>query len=179
MDVTARLRAEALTRQNQKMEAIGQLTGGVAHDFNNLLQVIGTNIDLLAADMRGDARATGRLQNAVSAVERGSRLTAQLLAFARKQALEPRSTNLGRLVQDMTDMLRRTLGERVEVEAMVAGGLWNTLVDPTQVENIVLNLAINARDAMPDGGKLTMSSPTPSSTTLMPHSTPRLRRASM
>jgi signal transduction histidine kinase/CheY-like chemotaxis protein len=156
MDVTARMRAEALTRQTQKMEAIGQLTGGIAHDFNNLLQVIGTNLDLLAGDVRGDARATGRMQNAISAVERGARLTSQLLAFARKQALEPRSTNLGRLVQTMTDMLRRTLGERVEVEAMVAGGLWNTLVDPTQVENIILNLAINARDAMPDGGKLTI-----------------------
>jgi signal transduction histidine kinase/CheY-like chemotaxis protein len=156
MDVTSRMRAEALTRQTQKMEAIGQLTGGIAHDFNNLLQVIGTNLDLLAGDVRGDARATGRMQNAISAVERGARLTNQLLAFARKQALEPRSTNLGRLVQTMTDLLRRTLGERIEVEAMVAGGLWNTLVDPTQVENIILNLAINARDAMPDGGKLTI-----------------------
>ena len=156
LDVTARVRAETSLRLSQKMEAVGQLTGGVAHDFNNLLQIISANLDLVVNDVRGQPRTAERLQNAIAAVERGSRLTAQLLAFARKQALEPRSTNLGRLVQDITELLRRTLGERIEIEAMVAGGLWNTLVDPTQVENAVLNLAINARDAMPDGGKLTI-----------------------
>ena len=143
-------------RQAQKMEAIGRLTGGVAHDFNNLLQIISANLDLAAAGARSDPKTAERLQNAISAVERGSRLTGQLLAFARRQALDPRSTNLGRLLQDMTDLLRRTLGERVEVESIVSGGLWNTLVDPSQVENAVLNLAINARDAMPEGGKLTI-----------------------
>ncbi|MEI9991308.1 MAG: CHASE3 domain-containing protein [Rhizomicrobium sp.] len=155
-DVTARVRAEAAVRQSQKMEAVGQLTGGVAHDFNNLLQIISANLDLAAADARADPKTAERLQNAISAVERGSRLTAQLLAFARRQALDPRSTNLGRLLHDMTDLLRRTLGERVEIESIVSGGLWNTLVDPSQVENAILNLAINARDAMPDGGKLTI-----------------------
>ena len=155
-DVTARVRAEAAVRQSQKMEAVGQLTGGVAHDFNNLLQIISANLDLAAADARADPKIAERLQNAISAVERGSRLTAQLLAFARRQALDPRSTNLGRLLGDMTDLLRRTLGERVEIESIVSGGLWNTLVDPSQVENAILNLAINARDAMPDGGKLTI-----------------------
>jgi signal transduction histidine kinase/DNA-binding response OmpR family regulator len=155
-DVTARVQAEATVRQAQKMEAVGHLTGGVAHDFNNLLQIISANLDLAAADARDNPKTAERLQNAVSAVERGSRLTGQLLAFARRQALDPRSTNLGRLLQDMTDLLRRTLGERVEVESIVSGGLWNTLVDPTQVENAILNLAINARDAMPDGGKLTI-----------------------
>jgi signal transduction histidine kinase/DNA-binding response OmpR family regulator len=156
LDVTVRVRAETSLRVSQKMEAVGQLTGGVAHDFNNLLQIISANLDLVANDMRGQPRTAERLQNAIAAVDRGSRLTAQLLAFARRQALEPRSTNLGRLVQDITELLRRTLGETIEIESIVAGGLWNTLVDPNQVENAVLNLAINARDAMPDGGKLTI-----------------------
>ncbi len=156
LDVTARVHAEESLRLSQKMEAVGQLTGGVAHDFNNLLQIISANLDLAANDVRGQPRTAERLQNAIAAVERGSRLTAQLLAFARKQALEPRSTNLGRLVQDITELLRRTLGESIEIESIIAGGLWNTLVDPSQVENALLNLAINARDAMPDGGKLTI-----------------------
>jgi signal transduction histidine kinase/DNA-binding response OmpR family regulator len=155
-DVTARVRAENTVRQAQKMEAVGHLTGGVAHDFNNLLQIISANLDLAVTDARSDPRVAERLQNAISAVERGSRLTSQLLAFARRQALDPRAINLGRLLNGMTELLRRTLGERVEVEAIVAGGLWNTLVDPSQVENAILNLAINARDAMPDGGKLTI-----------------------
>ncbi len=155
-DVTARMHAELAARQAQKMEAIGHLTGGVAHDFNNLLQIIGTSLDRTAQDKDLDPRRAERIQNALNAVSRGARLTGQLLAFARRQALDPRSTNVGRVIQDMTDLLRRTLGERVEVESVVAGGLWNTLVDPSQVENAILNLAINARDAMPDGGKLTI-----------------------
>jgi signal transduction histidine kinase/DNA-binding response OmpR family regulator len=155
-DVTARIRSEATLRQSQKMEAIGHLTGGVAHDFNNLLQIVSANLDLVIADVRGNPRASERLQNAVAAVHRGSRLTGQLLAFARRQTLAPRSTNIGRLVQDMTDMVRRTLGERIHVESIVAGGLWNTLIDPSQIENAVLNLAINARDAMAEGGSLTI-----------------------
>ncbi|MEP6831044.1 MAG: response regulator [Rhizomicrobium sp.] len=158
MDVTARMRAEGMVRQSQKMEAIGHLTGGVAHDFNNLLQIISANLDLAVAsgEAKGNAVLGQRLQNAMGAVSRGSRLTGQLLAFARRQALEPRSVDLGRVIRDMTDMLRRTLGEQIEVEAVLAGGLWNTLADPNQVENAVLNLAINARDAMPNGGKLTL-----------------------
>jgi CheY-like chemotaxis protein len=140
------------------MEAIGHLTGGVAHDFNNLLQVISANLDLAAAGetVKSDPRLKERLDNAVGAVVRGSRLTGQLLAFARRQALEPKSVDLGRVIRDMSDMLRRTLGETVAVETVIAGGLWNTLADPSQVENTVLNLAINARDAMPDGGRLTL-----------------------
>jgi signal transduction histidine kinase/CheY-like chemotaxis protein len=156
MDVSDRVRSEAAVRQTQKMEAIGHLTGGVAHDFNNLLQIISANLDLAAADMAGNPRVAGRLQNALGAVERGSRLTGQLLAFARRQALVPRSLNLTRLLPGMTDLLRRTLGERIEVETVVAGGLWNTSVDANQLENAVINLAINSRDAMPDGGKLTI-----------------------
>jgi signal transduction histidine kinase/CheY-like chemotaxis protein/CHASE3 domain sensor protein len=156
LDVTQRVQSEMALRQAQKMETIGQLTGGVAHDFNNLLQIIGANLDLLVADTRGNERNLARLQSAISAVERGSRLTGQLLSFARRQALAPGVTNLGRLLPDMADLLRRTLGERVELEFITAGGLWNTLVDQSQLENAVLNLAINARDAMPTGGKLTI-----------------------
>jgi len=156
MDVTARLLAEQTARQVQKMEAIGHLTGGVAHDFNNLLQIIGANLERTVADLKGDTGSLERVQNAIDAVARGARLTGQLLAFARRQALDPRSTNVGRVIQDMTDLLRRTLGERVEVECIIAGGLWNTFVDPGQIESAILNLAINARDAMPDGGKLTL-----------------------
>ena len=158
VDQTARVRAESMVRQSQKMEAIGHLTGGVAHDFNNLLQIISANLDLAVAGASAnvDARLRERLQNAIGAVARGSRLTAQLLAFARRQALEPKSVDLGRVIRDMSDMLRRTLGENIQVETVVAGGLWNTLADPNQVENTVLNMAINARDAMPDGGKLTL-----------------------
>jgi signal transduction histidine kinase/CheY-like chemotaxis protein len=157
-DVTARMRAENMVRQSQKMEAIGHLTGGVAHDFNNLLQIISANLDLAVAsgEVRGNPRLGQRLQNAMGAVARGSRLTGQLLAFARRQALVPRSVDLGRVIRDMTDLLRRTLGEQIHVEAVIAGGLWNTLADPTQLENAILNLAINARDAMPEGGKLTL-----------------------
>lgn len=158
VDQTERLRAEGMVRQSQKMEAIGHLTGGVAHDFNNLLQIISANLDLAVAgsSVSADSRLRERLQNAIGAVARGSRLTGQLLAFARRQALEPKSVDLGRVIRDMSDMLRRTLGETIQVETVIAGGLWNTLVDPNQVENTVLNLAINARDAMPDGGKLTL-----------------------
>jgi signal transduction histidine kinase/DNA-binding response OmpR family regulator len=155
-DVTERVRAETSVRQVQKMEAVGHLTGGVAHDFNNLLQIISANLDLAITDARTDAKTAERLQAAIAAVDRGSRLTAQLLAFARKQALEPRTIHPGRLVQEMTDLMRRTLGERIEVECIVAGGLWNTLVDANQLQNAILNLAINAKDAMPDGGKLTI-----------------------
>ncbi len=157
-DQTDRKRAEGMVRQTQKMEAIGHLTGGVAHDFNNLLQIISANLDLAAAGetVRADPRLAARLQNAIQAVTRGSRLTGQLLAFARRQALEPRSLDLGRVLRDMSDMLRRSLGETIQVETVIAGGLWNTLADPNQLENTVLNLAINGRDAMPDGGKLTL-----------------------
>ncbi len=155
-DVTDRVRAEMGIRQSQKMETVGHLTGGVAHDFNNLLQIISANLDLAVSDAKTDHKTAERLQAAIAAVERGSRLTAQLLAFARRQALESRTIHPGRLVQDMTDLLRRTLGERVEVECIVAGGLWNTLIDVNQLQNAILNLAINARDAMEDGGKLTI-----------------------
>jgi len=138
------------------MEAIGTLTGGVAHDFNNLLQVISSNLQLLSRDVAGNQRAEQRLRNALAGVSRGSKLSSQLLAFGRRQPLAPKVVNLGRLVRGLDDMLRRALGEAVEVETVIAGGLWNTFVDTVQVENALLNLAINARDAMQGQGKLTI-----------------------
>jgi PAS domain S-box-containing protein len=148
--------AQTALAQAQKMEALGQLTGGVAHDFNNLLQVISSNLQLAAKDVAGHPRAEVRIQNALAGVWRGARLAQQLLAFGRRQALEPKVINVGRFIRGMDDMLRRTIGAEIEFETAISGGLWNTLVDPNQVENAVLNLAINARDAMPDGGKLTV-----------------------
>ncbi|KRD95821.1 hypothetical protein ASE63_12425 [Bosea sp. Root381] len=151
-----RHRIEAMLAQAQKMEAVGNLTGGVAHDFNNLLQVIGGNIELVGREAELSDKARGRLQNAMTGVKRGARLASQLLAFGRRQALAPRAINVGRLLRGMDDLLRRSLGEAVQIETIVAGGLWNTFADPTNVENALLNLAINARDAMEGTGKLTI-----------------------
>jgi PAS domain S-box-containing protein len=162
-DVTEDKRREAALaearehlRQAQKMEAIGQLTGGVAHDFNNLLQVISGNLQLLAKDIVGNERAERRVATAHLAVNRGAKLASQLLAFGRRQALEPRVVNIGRLVSGMGELLRRALGEAIEIETIGAGGLWNTLIDPANLENAIVNLAINARDAMDGAGKLTI-----------------------
>ncbi|WP_345815711.1 response regulator [Paraburkholderia sp. PREW-6R] len=148
--------AEEALRMAQKMEAIGKLTGGVAHDFNNLLQVIGGNLQLLAKDVAGAEKAEQRVRNALAGVARGANLASQLLAFGRRQPLAPKVVNLGRFIRGLDDMLRRALGDGVEVETIVSGGLWNTLVDPFQVENALLNLAINARDAMSGHGRLTI-----------------------
>lgn len=154
--IAERVHTEAQLRQAQKMEAIGKLTGGVAHDFNNVLQVIAGNLQLLSRDVAGNLRAEQRLQTAIAATSRGSRLASQLLAFGRRQPLSPKSVNLGRLIRGIDDMLRRSLGEGVEIETVISGGLWNTFVDTVQVENALLNLAINARDAMQGQGKLTI-----------------------
>lgn len=154
--VAERAEAEAQLRQSQKMEAVGKLTGGVAHDFNNVLQIIGGNLQLLVRDVAGNMRAEQRLQTAIAAISRGSKLASQLLAFGRRQALAPKVINLGRLIRSVDDMLRRALGEGVEIETIISGGLWNTFVDMVQVENALLNLAINARDAMDGQGKLTI-----------------------
>ncbi len=155
-DITSRVKTEERLREAQRMEAVGHLTGGLAHDFNNLLQVIRGNLELLEPAVEGDAAAQRRLANAVHGADRAAQLTRQLLAFARRQPLEPKVINLARLVGDMTELLRRTLGEGVQVETVIGGGLWNTLADPAQVESAILNLAINARDAMPGGGRLTV-----------------------
>jgi PAS domain S-box-containing protein len=162
-DITERRQAELALQQaqatllrSQKLEAVGQLTGGVAHDFNNLLQVISGNLQLLSKDVAGNPRAEMRVQSALAGVARGAKLASQLLAFARRQPLEPKVVSIGRLVTGMDDMLRRALGGEIEVETVVAGGLWNSLVDPDQIENAILNLAINARDAMDGQGRLTI-----------------------
>lgn len=148
--------ATAALNHSQKLEAIGKLTGGVAHDFNNVLQIIGGNLQLLRDAYASSRVATDRLELALDAVARGAKLSSQLLAFARRQPLQPTVVNLARILHDMGSMLVRALGESIEIETIVGGGLWNTLVDRNQLENVVLNLAINARDAMNGYGRLTI-----------------------
>jgi signal transduction histidine kinase/CheY-like chemotaxis protein len=149
-------KTHAQLRQSQKLEAIGQLTGGVAHDFNNVLQVIAGNLQLLQMSLAGNPEAQRRLESAAFAADRGAKLSSQLLAFARRHPLQPVATNIGRVLRGMDDLLRRALGESVQIETVVAGGLWTTLADPHQLENVILNLAINARDAMKGDGRLTL-----------------------
>jgi PAS domain S-box-containing protein len=161
-DMTEKRNVEAQLRQSQKMEAIGQLTGGIAHDFNNLLQVvIGSleglqrrfgNIEQLpqGADMKRF------VEHALRGAERAANLTRRLLAFSRRQALDAKPTDVGKLVSGMSDLLRRTLGEAISIETVNAAELWRVSVDANQLESALLNLAVNARDAMPEGGKLTI-----------------------
>ena len=149
-------RTQEVLRQSQKMEAIGNLAGGIAHDFNNLLQVITGNLQLLNRDVAGNEVAERRVTGALAGAARGARLASQLLSFGRRQPLEPKVLNLSRLIREMDHLLRRSLGEAIEIDTIVGGGLWNTNVDPSNVENALLNLAINARDAMNDQGKLTI-----------------------
>jgi PAS domain S-box-containing protein len=152
-DITELKQAEDQLRQAQKMESLGQLTGGVAHDFNNLLAVILGNAELVADKLgEGDQH----VQAMVHAATRGAELTQRLLSFSRQQALRPQSVDLNACVTGMTDMLRRTLGETIEIEPIIASDLWASEVDPGQLESALLNLAVNARDAMPKGGKLTI-----------------------
>ena len=162
-DITADLqqaeamrKTEAALQQSQKMETIGKLTGGVAHDFNNLLQVISGNLQLLAPQVNSVPVARRRVENALASVQRGAKLASSLLAFARKQPLEPKVVKVSRLITGMEDMLRRSLGEEIEIETVISGGLWSASIDVTQVENAILNLAINARDAMDGAGRLTI-----------------------
>lgn len=138
----------------QKLEAIGKLTGGVAHDFNNVLQVVTGNLALLQMHARDDAGMQKRLDSIKSAVQRGAKLSSQLLAFARRQPLQPVAVNVVRLLKNMEELLQRALGETVALSISSQGDPWNTQVDPGQFENLILNLAINARDAMPTGGEL-------------------------
>ncbi|MCT7314855.1 response regulator [Ralstonia sp. CHL-2022] len=155
--LSARAEVEAQLRQAQKMEAIGNLTGGVAHDFNNVLQVIAGNLQLLSVEAPGNTRVQHRIAAATRAVQRGATLAAQLLAFARRQQLSPAVVNPTRLVQGMSEMLHRALGEAIKVETRLADDLWNVQADRNQLENALLNLAINARDAMRGGGMLTIA----------------------
>jgi PAS domain S-box-containing protein len=151
-----RLRAEEQLRQAQKMEAIGNLTGGISHDFNNLLQIIHGSLELLTREVSHLPQARMRIDHALQAVRRGSRLAQQLLAFGRRQPLQPKVINIGRLLAELEELLRRTLGEGIEIRLLVEDGLGNALLDPSQVENALLNLAINARDAMEGEGCLTI-----------------------
>jgi PAS domain S-box-containing protein len=153
-DVTAQREAETLLHQAQKMESVGQLTGGVAHDFNNLLTVVIGSLD--AAVDRAPAELRALIEAALRAAERGATLVRQMLAFSRRQTLVPEAVRLNELAAGMEDLLKRTLGEHIEIEMKLAQGLWPALADKSQVESALLNLAINARDAMPGGGKLTI-----------------------
>ncbi|MBA4090836.1 MAG: hybrid sensor histidine kinase/response regulator [Sphingobium sp.] len=149
--------AEAALRQAQKMETLGQLTGGVAHDFNNLLQIVTGNLELLQRALPADdARLQRMVSRAAAGADKAAILTQRLLAFSRRQPLDPRPTDPNRLVAGMSDMLHRTLGETISVTTMEAPQPWPIAVDVNQMENALLNLAVNARDAMPDGGKLTI-----------------------
>lgn len=152
-DLTARVKMEEDLRQAQKMEAIGQLTGGVAHDFNNLLTVISGNLEMLEPRLT-DAGQRELLSEAQEASKLGAELTKRLLAFGRRQPLNPKPTDLNALSRGMAELLRRTLGEAIEIETRLADSLPLIIADPGQIENALLNLAINARDAMPGGGQL-------------------------
>lgn len=157
-DLTEKRAMEDQLRQSQKMEAVGQLTGGLAHDFNNLLTGISSSLEMMQVRMaQGRTAEFDRyFMAAQGAVKRAAALTHRLLAFSRRQTLDPKPTNINRLLSGLEKLVRRTVGLGVEVEVVGASGLWPTLVDPNQLENAVLNLCINARDAMPDGGKLTI-----------------------
>jgi signal transduction histidine kinase len=158
--IAEREKAEEALRQAQKMEAIGQLTGGVAHDFNNILQIILGNLRNVERRLKSGSPADAAIDRgigaAIRAADRAAILTRQLLAFSRRQPLAPRAVDVNKLIGGMSDVLHRTLGEPVEVEIIMAARLWQTLADANQLESAILNLAVNARDAMPDGGKLTI-----------------------
>jgi signal transduction histidine kinase len=156
-----RREAEDMLRHSQKLESLGQLTGGVAHDFNNLLTIISGNLEIAERGLRswGDAgreRLGRAIVNAASGARRAATLTQRLLAFARRQPLDPKQVNVNQLLGGMSDFFRRTLGETVDLEMVGGAGLWQVEVDPSQMEAAVLNLVVNAKDAMPDGGKLTI-----------------------
>jgi signal transduction histidine kinase/ActR/RegA family two-component response regulator len=160
--IEQRERAEEALRQAQKMEAIGQLTGGIAHDFNNLLQVILGNLERLARRMADPARAadprdTRLIEAAARGADRAAVLTKRLLAFSRRQTLAPTTIDVNKLVSGMSDLMLRTLGASIRIETVLAGGVWPVSADENQLENALLNLAVNARDAMPDGGKLVIA----------------------
>ncbi|WP_309642992.1 ATP-binding protein [Phenylobacterium sp.] len=161
-EVAERVRAEETLRQSQKMEAIGQLTGGVAHDFNNLLTIIlggletvGRQLERLAPSPEAE-RIERAVRMATHGAERAATLTSRLLAFARRQPLDPKAVDAGRLLTNLADLLQRTLGETIELETVSGAGLWRALADPNELENALVNLAVNARDAMPAGGRLTI-----------------------
>jgi signal transduction histidine kinase len=156
IEMAEREQAEAALRQTQKMDAIGQMTGGIAHDFNNLLTAVLGNIELAVKRVE-DERTKDLLKNAMLAAERGAKLTHQLLAFARKQQLKLEAVDLNAILSDLGDLLFRTIGTTVRIETVLQSDLWPAVADSTQIELVVLNLALNARDAMPSGGRLTIT----------------------
>lgn len=151
-------RVEEQLRQSQKMEAVGQLTGGIAHDFNNLLTIVSGNIDMARRSLGADAdpRVARAIANAIKGADRAAALTQRLLAFSRRQPLQPRPTDINRLLKGMSELLDRALGETINLQLVAGAGIWRVEVDPNQLENAILNLAVNARDAMAHGGKLTI-----------------------
>src|SRR5581483_4407318 len=155
-DVTERNKLELQLRQAQKMEAVGQLTGGIAHDFNNMLTVITGTIDILAESVADKPEIAAIAKLISEAADRGAELTGRLLAFARRQPLQPREVDVNELATDAAKLLKPTLGEQIDVEWKLSEDLWPALVDPAQLVTALINLSVNARDAMPDGGKLTI-----------------------
>ena len=154
--IAERRQVEAALQQAQKMEVIGQMTGGVAHDFNNLLTAVLGNLEL--ATRRGkDENIRRYLEGATQAAQRGAKITSQLLAFSRTQRLQTEPIDLNAIVTAMGDLLFRTIGATVRIETILEGRLWRATADASQIESVILNLAVNARDAMPDGGRLTIA----------------------
>jgi PAS domain S-box-containing protein len=157
LEAIEREKAEAQVRQMQKIESIGQLTGGIAHDFNNMLAVVLGSLEIVKRRIGTDPdKALAGIEHAEEGAKRAAQLTSRLLAFSRQQPLAPEPVNANRLVSGMSQLMRQTIGEQIEIETVLAGGLWRTHVDASQLENAILNLCVNARDAMPDGGKLTI-----------------------
>jgi nitrogen-specific signal transduction histidine kinase/ActR/RegA family two-component response regulator len=156
LDITDRRQMEQQLFQAQKMEAVGQLTGGIAHDFNNMLTVVIGNLDALARALRGTGRNFGRAEMALTGALSCAELTRRLLAFARRQPLQPSPVHLGQMCRNVAKLLGRTLGERIRIEINGEANLWHVLADPAQVESSLINLAVNARDAMTEGGTLTI-----------------------
>ncbi len=160
VEVSERRRAEEALRQAQKMEGIGQLTGGVAHDFNNLLTIIVGSLETVRRQIKQTGFDAANIEHLVDSAMRGAQraasLTQRLLAFSRQQPLDPKPIDVSRLVTGMSDLLRRTIGEQISIETVMSAGLWRTNIDANQLEMAIINLAVNARDAMPNGGKLTI-----------------------
>jgi signal transduction histidine kinase/CheY-like chemotaxis protein len=156
-EMNQRARVEDQLRQSQKMEAIGQLSGGIAHDFNNMLGAVIGSLDLLARRIKnGDFNVERFVDAATKASQRAAVLTQRLLAFARKQPLSPQPLDPNKMISEMSELLRQTLGSHIRIETVLAAGTWETIADTSQLENAILNIAVNARDAMPEGGKLTI-----------------------
>lgn len=153
-DLTERKAIEAQLRQAQKMESVGQLTGGLAHDFSNLLATIIGHLSLLQEELAGQDRLRKKALRALEAADRGTMITQRLLAFSRKQALQPRQVNVNELIEGMLDLLSYSVGETIEVKLQLQEDLWSVVIDPGQLENVLMNLALNSRDAMPEGGQL-------------------------